>query len=332
MAASLCAAAEASAESSRAQLAPSTGLLLVIGQDQVAIAGYVRATGHVPAGLMAYTSIQDLQGLEHPAEYGAGVQHADALLARYPGTVLQIGLWMVGALEGITQGAYDGQITRLAAWVRQADVPVYLRVGYEFDLPENGYEPEPYVRAFRHLVEAFRRHGVTNAAFVWHSYGSTLRHPLEAWYPGDAYVDWVGVSYFDQQRTTLDPVGRFARQHGKPLMIGEAAPRGIGVTDARLWRAWWDGLRRYMNDYGALMLCYINADWEALPMFRGQGWYDARIQANPQVRRAWDDAMAGGPLLQQDDALYARVGFTPTRAPARGFSRWLRSWLPYRWR
>ena len=43
-----------------------------------------------------------------------------------------------------------------------------------------------------------RAEGVNNVAFVWHSYifASYNGFPISAWYPGDEYVDWVGVSLF----------------------------------------------------------------------------------------------------------------------------------------
>ena len=48
---------------------------------------------------------------------------------------------MVGALWQVNQGHYDGNIDRLADFLRGLKRPVYLRVGYEFDDPTNNYDP-----------------------------------------------------------------------------------------------------------------------------------------------------------------------------------------------
>ncbi len=311
---------------------PKDQRLLFIGQDVASIRAYVKSTGNVPAGWMTYTSIQQLHGLNDAVEYGAGVQHAAALLKTHPKTALQVGLWMVGALEGVAQGEYDGNINRLADWLNQLDCPVYLRIGYEFDLPDNHYEPALYVRAFRHLVDRLRSRGVANTAFVWHSYASTLSQPLTAWYPGDDYVDWCAVSLFDQDYEQLIPMAEFAKAHNKPLMIGEATPRGVGTVDFVLWWQWWEACDKYMKQYGVQALSYINTDWESHPMFKGQGWGDSRLEANVKVASFWLEETTREKYLHASPELYASVNFKPGPARRSRVSSTLRSLLPYKWR
>ena len=52
---------------------------------------------------------------------------------------------------------------------------------------------------------------------------------MEAWYPGDEYVDWMGLSYFVQEADCggppFDELLAFAREHGKPVLVAEATPR-----------------------------------------------------------------------------------------------------------
>lgn len=266
---------------------PAGKALLFIGQDVGSIRAYVDATQNIPAGWMAYTSIQALHGLEHPIDYGAGIQHAQVLIKQFPNTALQIGFWMVGALKEITDGDFDASIDRFGAWLRKAACPIYLRVGYEFDLPENGYEPEAYVRAYRYVVGRLRKSAAENIAYVWHSYASTLDKPLESWYPGDGYVDWCAVSFFDQREDQLVPMAEFSKRHHKPLMIAEATPRGIGTGNAALWAQWWNRVAGYIHEYKVQGLSYINTDWESLPMFKGQGWGDSRIEVNAEVSKLW---------------------------------------------
>lgn len=262
-------------------------LLLFIGQDVGSIKAYVDATRKVPAGCMVYTSLKALHGLSDPIDYGAGVQHAGALLQAYPKTALQIGFWLVDSVEGIAQGLYDANISRFAQWLKASRCPVYLRVGYEFDLPENRYEPQAYVRGYRYLVDRLRKEAGSAVAYVWHSFASSGAYPLSDWYPGDDYVDWCAVSIFDQRYEQLIPMAEFAKSHRKPLMIAEATPRGIGTGHTERWAQWWARVRRYMDDYSVAALSYINTDWESQPMFKGQGWGDSRIEANDAVKRLW---------------------------------------------
>ena len=295
----------------QASFAPPDGrVLLFIGQDRDSINEYVRATGTVPAGFMVYTSIQDLHGLTQPVEYGAGVIHAEALMKRYPQTVLQIGLWMVGAVYDIPQGRYDAQIDRLATWLINAHRPIYLRVGYEFDLPENQYQPTAYVRSYRYLVNRLRQRNVRNVAYVWHSFAADNSTPLTAWYPGDDYVDWCAVTLFNQGWGDLDPMATFARDHHKPLMIAEATPRGIGTTNERAWKKWFDDCASFIVSANVKAFCYINADWETLQMFRGQGWGDSRVQVNQAVRQDWLMTIGTARYLHASGELYREVGYS----------------------
>ncbi|MEJ6791377.1 MAG: glycosyl hydrolase [Lacinutrix sp.] len=123
------------------------------------------------------------------------------LIDSFPNIVIQSAMWMVGKWD-ITKktkkGDYDKVIKQYAAWAKSTNRPIYLRIGYEFDGPHNQLEPKKYVKAYKHIVDLLREEGVNNIAFVWHSYASIpfKNYKLSSWYPGDDYVDWVGISVF----------------------------------------------------------------------------------------------------------------------------------------
>ena len=151
---------------------PQDKVLVFIGQDNKTIETYIDQVGHQPDGFMLYTSIQKVEGLIAPSpDYGSGIGYADGLMTKYPKASLQLGLYMVDALKDVYQGAYDDNIEIIADWFKTKNVPIYLRIGYEFDGPHNHYDPRDYIKAYRYLVDCFRRSGVTNVAYVWHSYG-----------------------------------------------------------------------------------------------------------------------------------------------------------------
>ncbi len=71
--------------------------------------------------------------------------------------------------------------------------------------------------AYRRIVDRFRDKGIRNVAFVWHSFASTGSEELMDWYPGDGYVDWVGISYFNQPQSYMMPVIDAAKKLKKPV-------------------------------------------------------------------------------------------------------------------
>lgn len=288
------------------RFAPPEGkILLIIGQDKVSIGDYVRAVRTVPGGTMIYTSVQNVEGLETEANVGGGIHHGGYLLDKYPDSVLQIGLWMVDACEGIVKGELDGNIDKLGAWIQQAKRPVFLRIGYEFDLPLNHYEPQVYSQAFRYIVDRFRRSQINNVAYVWHSYANLPQHPWEDWYPGDDYVDWFAVSVFGKPNIYMKKFGELARQHHKGFMIAESTPRGIGTGWGEAsWKNWFEPFFQFVSDEKVQVVSYIDFDWESIPMFRGQGWGDARIQANEIVKKRWLGEVLQDKYLQASPKLF----------------------------
>lgn len=277
------------AEAQKVPFAPPDGkVLLIIGEDKDSIDAYDLAIKIEPGGTMVYTSIQTGEGLYAPADSGGGTHNGQYLLVKYPNSVIQIGLYMVGALNGILAGKYDHKIHKLGAWIKQANRPVFLRIGYEFDLPENNYDPLTYQLAFRYIVDQLRKDKVNNVAFVWHSYANLPQSPVEAWYPGDDYVDWFAVSVFSQPNIYMKKFGEMAREHHKGFMIAESTPKGYGMVHGQsVWKLWFEPYFKFITDEKVQIVCYIDYDWESIPMFRGQGWEDARVQDNAYVKEKW---------------------------------------------
>ncbi len=140
----------------RQTFVPKEGKLLIIGQQKDAVEDYIKNVAMVPGGFMVYTSIQHMEGLDEPADQGAGINHAQYYVDHYPNTVIQLALYMVGAQDEVLKGRYDQNISKLAAWMRAAERPIYFRIGYEFDLPANGYNPATYQRVYRYIVDKLR--------------------------------------------------------------------------------------------------------------------------------------------------------------------------------
>jgi hypothetical protein len=331
----------ASSRRDRSKFEPAKGkTILFIGQTKGEIEDYAIHAGlGAPPGYMVYTGLEKLEGLSEPyvgkgcAE--AGVQDLTGLSQEFPGSAAQIGLYVVGELPAIDRGELDGQIRKLAGRLRELRRPVFLRVGYEFDGPWNAYHPEEYRHAFRRIVSIFRGEKiggervqqVDNVAFVWHSgawktYGN---FPFSAWYPGDRYVDWVGISWFglkseDANKTAEDAragVLSFARKHHKPLMIAESTPRRYFSPDhPDSWDRWYAPIFHWIEQNRIEGFSYINQDWTAQQMWGNpdckseMDWGESRIQVERStVLPLWRQQIATSRFLKPGEELFRSIKF-----------------------
>ena len=95
-----------------------------------------------------------------------------------------------------------------------------------------------YVAVWKHIVDQFRAAGATNVQWVWAPNHNAFAKPfIRQFYPGNAYVDWIGVDYYNKTETPKsfadDPgMQAFAAMAstGKPLMIAETG----SINDPRL--------------------------------------------------------------------------------------------------
>jgi hypothetical protein len=164
--------------------------------------------------------------------------------------------WRGAPLGDINSGASDALIARAARQLKRLGRPVLLRWGWEMNgdwyawsAARNDQDNHAYVTAWQRLHHIFAEQKATNVSWVWSPNWNSA--PVKAWntfaalYPGDAYVDWVGVSGYNLHRETPDTLfGPIYRAYAarKPIMITEvgAMDRG-GRTKAdwvTLFAAW----------------------------------------------------------------------------------------------
>lgn len=76
------------------------------------------------------------------------------------------------------------------------DIKFFVRFAAEFDIWETRTDPESYKRAFRKVSDIIRSN-VKNAAMVFSpNMVSSWDINVDDYYPGDEYVDWVGMSLY----------------------------------------------------------------------------------------------------------------------------------------
>ncbi|MEI6633413.1 MAG: glycosyl hydrolase [Chlamydiota bacterium] len=100
----------------------------------------------------------------------------------------------------IISGADDAYIRSVADAVKAFDKPVILALCAEFNLSSSPYygDPAKYKQMWQHVHDIFTTRGATKAQWAFcPNYQGTPGTDYSAYYPGDAYVDWVGALGFD---------------------------------------------------------------------------------------------------------------------------------------
>lgn len=91
----------------------------------------------------------------------------------------------------------DGAIQAMADTIaRYPNVAVFLRIGAEMNIWSNRAAGAEFADAFRYVVDSVRK-TASNAAIVWSvAHASSWDIDMDEYYPGDEYVDWVGISAY----------------------------------------------------------------------------------------------------------------------------------------
>ncbi|MDW3192885.1 MAG: glycosyl hydrolase [Cytophagales bacterium] len=257
-------------------------------------------------------------------DYNAMLQHNDP---DYANMAMAIGLQFVNHEEKVASGAHDAYIDRLGDFLLElGERPVFLRIAYEFDGdPWNHYDRESTVAAYRRIVDRLRAKGVENTAYVWQSTGF-ISHPdqLDAWYPGDEYVDWCGVSFFNRWREI--EMFEYARKKGKPVFIAEASPtisdfntkftgntiqtQLSDLTQAEeAWQKWFIPFFKAIDENPDVVkaVSYINCHWDSHPMWVNNPTFkgiDARLHLNDSISARWRRITSQEKYLKASEGLY----------------------------
>jgi hypothetical protein len=149
--------------------------------------------------------------------------------------------------------------------------------------------PTEFVAAWRHVVDVFRREGVTNVTWTW------ILEDISFWtgasskyFPGDTYIDWIGVdgyNWYDCRSREIAPwrswsaIFGSARAFGaahptKPIMVAEFGSvedavtpgrKGAWISDARqtLKRREWSQVQAviYYNRDARMLDSGARCDW-----------------------------------------------------------------------
>lgn len=156
--------------------------------------------------------------------------------------------------RSIALGRYDDLIRQRAAAIRGLGVPILLRFRWEMDRPNlqaSIHSPADYIAAWKHVRKIFTDIGATNAGWVWCPLATGFATGrAQPYYPGDDEVDWIGADAYPGPRflsfaQLMTPVLAFAREHPRPVLVGEFGIKDKVPSGQRA--AWLRGMQTYVS-------------------------------------------------------------------------------------
>jgi beta-mannanase len=204
------------------------------------------------------------------------------------------------ALSKITSGQFDAYITKFATAVRDQKWPIGIRFAHEMNgdwypwsEKRSGNHPGDYVKAWQHVHDVFQTVGAANVIWIWSP--NVLRPvpgvKLRPLYPGDNYVDWVGmVGYAVEESTasavfqpTMTAMREFTK---KPLIITET---GVQAGPHRL--SWIADFFHWLPQHSDV----VGFVWFEFSKEQG-GSADWRFTVNAPTAQAFKQAMGAAKL------------------------------------
>ena len=230
----------------------------------------------------------------------------------------------------ILDGKYDDYFLRYADDLKSFGKPILFRLNNEMNSDWCWYsafytarDADIYVKLWRYLKAIFDSQGVDNLIWVWNPHDLSL--PSFSWnnfmvyYPGDEYVDVIGMTgyntgtYFANERwRSFDQIykelyGEYSLFFQKPFMLTEFAA-SIHGGDKAAWiddmfvklpdypnikaAVWWNNVDYDKNDNPARVYLIDNSPEVADAMKKGLAAYPERVR----VIQKQDDPAAGSVL------------------------------------
>ena len=155
------------------------------------------------------------------------------------------------SLSHIINGGYDGYIRSWAEGVKSLPYTIAIRFAHEMNgnwypwgVFTNGNSVGEYAPAWRHVHDIFTRIGAKNVIWVWspNVVWNTSTNLAEL-YPGNSYVDWIGLSgyygtpgalrYESFDTIFAQTIAELRTFTSKPLVITETGATNVSGLMAR---------------------------------------------------------------------------------------------------
>ncbi len=223
-------------------------------------------------------------------------------------------------LQRIIDGDFDDALRAWARAARETNIPLLLSFGAEvnddwgpwsakwngagetagYGDPAYPDGAERFRDAYRHVVTLFRAEGAGNVTWFFHA---DTYPPQQGWntldwyYPGDAYVDWLGISDYGSL-TAGGPVVNFtAKLEASDVyrVLTGLSTRPMAVVEMGTV----DGPARVKAEWIRRAFAALRSG--RYPRIRGAVWWDwqhegidTRIDSSPAARAAFRESVSGG--------------------------------------
>ena len=180
-------------------------------------------------------------------------------------------------MAAITEGKFDFYLSAYCEKIRALPGAVFLRFAHEPDNPQYPWSKAgantaaEFREAHRYVVNFFAVRGVANVAWVYNPWNDKN---AEAYYPGDDFVDWIGVTGLNYGSAAMDGKWRSFKQiyepfrktllkHNKPVMVAEFGSTNYG-GDQQAWLN--EALYTIGNEYKEIksvtfFYSYLDRNW-----------------------------------------------------------------------
>jgi len=143
------------------------------------------------------------------------------------------------SLKSITSGLHDAEIRSWAKQLKAYNRTVYLRPMSEMNGnwatwcgTVNGNQPADYVPAWKHMHDVFVSEGVTNVLWIWSvnnvSVPNTAANAISVYFPGDKYVDYVGIGGYNWNTPWISFKDVFQDSYTK---VTSLSTKGVVITE-----------------------------------------------------------------------------------------------------
>lgn len=201
-------------------------------------------------------------------------------------------------VSNIVNKSQDSVIREWARKAKAWNKPFFYRPGWEMngDWFSWGRHPD-YGKAWRRLKTICDEEGATNITWVWcvNRMYNSASNPLNYW-PGAAYVDWVGIDGYNFGEPWLTPKEVFGqtldlvKRYDKPIIICET-----GCTESNGNKAAWikSLLTEFIPQHGKIKgLSWFN--WNLVENGVRRDW---QIESSSQSQAAFKDGISKGIYL-----------------------------------
>lgn len=207
---------------------------------------------------------------------------------------------------------FDTYIEETAQFLRWLDVPVFISYGARMNTITTITSNIDFVNNFQYVSQKIREEA-SDIAIVWTVDDGQLDN-INGFYPGDDFVDWVGISSFiEPGDDSLASIGYIIENYGnyKPVMLTEVGTARYARSGGQYMIEWAEQELRKLYTYVPMMYPQIKGIFLNNGPYDGDKFHFYDIHSSDDLIEAYntlvDNAVFLSDVRQSGDERYAIV-------------------------